>query len=655
MSAIAYRPEIDGLRALAVSAVVVFHLDPRWLPGGFTGVDVFFVISGFLITSIIRKEFEAGRFSFAGFWVRRARRILPALSVMVIVTLLAGFLVLLPSNWSAAGWHGISVMGFFANISMWRLVGDYWGLSSGVTPLLHTWSLAIEEQYYLLFPLILVPLLRFARRYTLPLVVGGTIGSLTLCFFVTREHPNAAFYLLPTRAWELSTGAVLALLPQAQGGGLASRSGAAAIAFLGLGVVLASFVLLRNENDFPGLKAALPVAGTALLLWKATSDGFPGKALAWAPLVYLGKISYSLYLWHWPVLAYLTVWNQQNGTSIPGFAMLPLIGFLAVSSYHWVESPARTSPRWVLPAVLLVVGGIGVSVAMRTWPVPDHSDQFNPVVWNGRLYDVTPAQKPLTGTSDSRLGGLVVPPRPSGEAGAFRDRGIVRNHGGAGIDVVVFGDSHALMWASTIDRACRDLSLTVSFFAADGTHPELPRVLGGAVSPQFTPSQRLEFDEARRRLLAVEKPRVVVIGARFSNETDTARFLPLLDLVRETGGRGVLVSEPPPLSIGDRGTLGYVSDLYAKGLLPEDGVRVPPGYPESWKFGNALMVAALAKYPGFLWVDITGNYFDATSGVTLLKGRDLLYIDDDHLSEFGAALSENAIRTAIQAATGDRG
>jgi len=127
LSAISYRPEIDGLRALAVSAVVLFHVEPRWLPGGFTGVDIFFVISGFLITLIIVKEFTSDRFSFTGFWIRRVRRIIPALSVMVLCTLIAGFVVLFPSDWAAAGWHGLSVLGFFANFSMWGLVGDYWG------------------------------------------------------------------------------------------------------------------------------------------------------------------------------------------------------------------------------------------------------------------------------------------------------------------------------------------------------------------------------------------------------------------------------------------------------------------------------------------------------------------------------------------------
>jgi peptidoglycan/LPS O-acetylase OafA/YrhL len=647
LSAISYRPEIDGLRALAVSAVVLFHVEPRWLPGGFTGVDIFFVISGFLITLIIVKEFTSDRFSFTGFWIRRVRRIIPALSVMVLCTLIAGFVVLFPSDWAAAGWHGLSVLGFFANFSMWGLVGDYWGPSAEETPLLHTWSLAIEEQYYLFYPLLLIPILKFAGKHRLTVVGIGTILSLALCLFATRDHPSAAFYLLPTRAWELSTGAILALLHV---GGLASPfPGIAArlAATLGLLLIAASYELIHNENDFPGYKAILPVLGAALILGSASAREFPGNLLAARPLVYIGKISYSLYLWHWPFLAYLSILNDRHDTDLTGFHLLPAIILLSILSYHFVETPARRSERWGVPVAVAFLVTLATAIAMMKWPVPDHSDQFNEVVWKGRLYDVTPVQNPWTGSMGKRMAGVNATMRPAMEAQAYREEGIVRRYGDRKLDLVVFGDSHALMWSSTIDRICRSEKLSVSFFAADGIHPEIRSDGVSDYTPHFSRSEIREFDLARHQLLTTGKPRLVIVSARFSNETDNARFVPLFDLIREVGAKGLVISEPPPLPFGDRSALAYCSDLYSKSLVPAEGVELPTGYSGKWMHGNALIEATIAGYPGFGFVDIADSYLAPSGKTRLLEGSNLLYIDDDHLSEYGASQAESRIRAAI--------
>lgn len=650
MSAIPYRPEIDGLRALAVSAVVLFHLEPAWLPGGFTGVDIFFVISGFLITLIIVREFENDRFSFTGFWIRRVRRIIPALSVMVLCTLIAGFVVLFPSDWATSGWHGLSVLGFFANFSMWRLVGDYWGPSAEETPLLHTWSLAIEEQYYLFYPLLLIPILKFAGKHRLTVLGVGTILSLALCLFVTRDHPSAAFYMLPTRAWELSTGAILALL---HAGRFASPvSGIAARVAGGLGLILiaASYGFIHNENDFPGYKALFPVLGAALILGGTSAREFPGNLLASRPLVYIGKISYSLYLWHWPFLAYLSILDGRHDSGISGFRLLPAILLLSILSYHFVETPARRSARWALPVSAVFLISLATSVAMMKWPVPDHSDKFNEVVWNGRLYDVTPVQRTWTGLMGDRMAGVIAPMRPVTDLQPYREEGIVRRYGGPEIDLVVFGDSHALMWSSTIDRICRLEKLTVSFFAADGIHPEIKSGDESDYTPHFSKSESREFNIARRRILATGKPRLVIVSARFSNETDNTRFIALFNLIRDGGAKALVISEPPPLPFGERSALAYCSDLYAKSLVPADSVELPTGYPEKWIQGNALVEDAITGYPNFRFVDVSDQYRDPSGKTRLLEGSTLLYIDDDHLSEYGASLSEPRIREAILAA-----
>jgi peptidoglycan/LPS O-acetylase OafA/YrhL len=199
MRAITYRPEIDGLRAVAVIPVVLFHLNRELLPGGYIGVDVFFVISGFLITSIILNEYERGDFSFSRFWLRRVRRILPALIVMVIVTLVAGRLILYAPDINNLGTQGIAALLSFANISHWLTAGNYWGHTAESSPLLHTWSLSVEEQFYLIFPLLLILTLKYLHARLAFTFLFMSMLSVLLFFYGTQTHPSSTFYLLPTK------------------------------------------------------------------------------------------------------------------------------------------------------------------------------------------------------------------------------------------------------------------------------------------------------------------------------------------------------------------------------------------------------------------------------------------------------------------------
>ncbi|MES0328581.1 MAG: acyltransferase, partial [Gammaproteobacteria bacterium] len=211
MSSITYRPEIDGLRAVAVIPVILFHIDTAWLPGGYTGVDVFFVISGFLITSIILDEYKRGIFSFTNFWLRRVRRILPVLIAMVLTTLVVGEIVLYGPDMNDLGNQGVASLLSFANISHWLITGNYWGHTAESSALLHTWSLSVEEQFYLFFPVMLVITLKYFHKWvTLTLLVLSSL-SVLLFFYGAQYHPSATFYLLPTRAWELGVGALVAI------------------------------------------------------------------------------------------------------------------------------------------------------------------------------------------------------------------------------------------------------------------------------------------------------------------------------------------------------------------------------------------------------------------------------------------------------------
>lgn len=292
-ASIQYRAEIDGLRSVAVLAVVAFHLGATWIRGGFVGVDVFFVISGFLITSIIARQRAEGTFRLRDFWVRRARRLLPVLGAVLALTTVGGYLILIGREFRFLGLQCVSVLTFWANLFMYLKAGNYWGPEAEDFSLLHCWSLSVEEQFYLLFPLAMVGLGRLGSRRAIWILVVLALASFGLAISGARRYPAATFYLLPTRAWELLMGCLLALGNERLGGWITDRRVRAGLADLGGLMVLASFFLVRKGNWFPAPAGLLPTVGTALLIGMGRESGWAGRFLKLAPVVYLGRISYS--------------------------------------------------------------------------------------------------------------------------------------------------------------------------------------------------------------------------------------------------------------------------------------------------------------------------------------------------------------------------
>jgi peptidoglycan/LPS O-acetylase OafA/YrhL len=364
-----YRPEIDGLRAIAVGAVVLYHLGFSSFSGGYVGVDVFFVISGFLITSIINNEMQRGVFSLAAFYERRVRRIIPALYLVIISSLLLSVCFFLPTDTVALSNTIVATVTFLSNIYFWRTSG-YFDTTSEYNAFIHTWSLAVEEQFYIVFPILLLFINGHFPRQKLTVIAGLAGVSLFACVWIAADRREAAFYLAPLRAWELMAGSMLALAPVLRPNSLKWMD-------LGglTGIGLLSFAIFYYDKNtlFPSWSALSPVIGTALLLYCA-QDGLIGHILRAPPIVWVGLISYSLYLWHWPILVF---WKYYSNFALPNSARWELLAvslLLATVSYHLVEVPFRRRAYCMTRAKILVAtatASLGILVTSAVFVLSD--------------------------------------------------------------------------------------------------------------------------------------------------------------------------------------------------------------------------------------------------------------------------------------------
>lgn len=354
-----YRPDIDGIRALAVIFVVVHHAFPNVLPGGFVGVDIFFVISGYLISQIIFTEVAAGRFSFLEFYNRRARRIFPALIVVLGVTAGLGWITLFSDEFSILGRHILASAFFVENIYLWSEAG-YFDMGAELKPTLHLWSLSIEEQFYIFWPIIVVLFFRNGAIMLAALVlilVGSFIINLSSAF----TDAAAAYYSILSRSWELLIGGALAYFKLRFHGDVPKRLVKLkwALSVSGMGLILFSLVLISPESRFPGYWALLPTLGTALLLSAGETGWVNRRILTFAPLVWVGLISYPLYLWHWPFLSYTHI--LFGSVSFEHGVMSILAALIAATlTFHFVEKPFRRRDRTI--PVWPLVAGMGAAV-----------------------------------------------------------------------------------------------------------------------------------------------------------------------------------------------------------------------------------------------------------------------------------------------------
>lgn len=339
-----YRREIDGLRALAVIPVILFHAGIKVFSGGFVGVDVFFVISGYLITTIILAEMEQGKFSLVNFYERRARRILPVLFFVMLLTTVAAWLMLLPSDMKDFSRSLVAVCVFASNILFWRESG-YFDTAAELKPMLHTWSLAVEEQYYVVFPLLLMLTWKLGRRWILVLLALAGLASLGVAQWGSARMPTAAFYLLPARGWELLIGAMAAFYLSNGNRPSVGRHTRELGGVIGLALILYAIFFYDNHTPFPGIYALVPTVGAVLIIICAQQDTFIGRIMGMRVLVGVGLISYSAYLWHQPLFVFARHRGLTESDHEVFLALFAVSLLLAYMSWRFIEQPFRNKTR----------------------------------------------------------------------------------------------------------------------------------------------------------------------------------------------------------------------------------------------------------------------------------------------------------------------
>lgn len=342
MSRIKYRPSIDGMRSIAVISVLLFHLDKSILPGGFVGVDIFFVISGYLITSIIYSNCENNQFSLLRFYQRRISRIFPVSFTVSLIILITSYFLYTPQDFASAGALATASSLSVANIKL-MLQGNYFEVSPDAQPFLHFWSLSLEEQFYLFLPIMLVIAyrLRISQKWLLILSGLSILASFILCVYMTSFNPTWAFYLLPTRAWELLAGTALAFEAIRKRNDKATKIDSW-ISILGLALIVFSLITLNEQSNFPGYIAALPVIGSVMLIGRSYNpQQITERFLSQPTFILIGKLSYSLYLWHWPIYCFTDYTFYSQSFAIRTALKIGMTIIIAIASFYFLENPTR--------------------------------------------------------------------------------------------------------------------------------------------------------------------------------------------------------------------------------------------------------------------------------------------------------------------------
>lgn len=631
MASIPYRPEIDGLRAFSIAAVVVFHLFPGLLPGGYLGVDIFFVISGYLITSIMLADSRRGELSLRDFWARRIRRILPAAAFLLVCVLVSAVALDYPQRaMSIVGRQAFASAGFLANIAFKIMAGDYWSPAAETLVLLHHWSLAVEEQFYLLYPLGFIALIAAAPRRT-PAILAA-LGALSLTGYIvaSRTNPSDAFYLPHYRAWELLAGCLLAYAP--------ARGNPVLLARAGLSLMFVAICFAPLLGPVPGLASLVVVTGAALSVYSAASNSTSASWLARPIPVAVGKASYSLYLWHWPCIVFSVTIAELLEYDPIRWISIPLMVVGTLVSYKWIEPLGRRiqRPFWFAATVIPILLFLSALATLNTRE-PRTGDIRKPS-WLARAYDCV--QNPPIPLVGERHVGFILPDAsvnpPDPEA---HKHGILAGSPGRKAQWYLLGDSHALMWANQLSLRAKSEGKTLRVYAGIGLSPLLVTTSGAGLDSK----RRAEFNSSRLENIAREQPEVIVLAMRWDSAVRSGEMPKVVALIQEISGlspatRIVIVGQPPVAKISVNGPQ-WVSWRLRWGAPIE---TAPLADIPAVQDGARLLGAIPSSYPQVTYVDPAGIFMNE-GRVNIVSRGEILYRDDDHLSEAGAALAASII------------
>ena len=639
-----YRPDIDGLRALAIIPVVLFHAFPTITPGGFVGVDIFFVISGFLISGIILQGMQRGRFSFAAFYRNRVKRLFPALLVVLAACFIFGWFFLLPDEYTQLGKHIVGAAAYIENFVVRREAG-YFDTASYMKPLMHLWSLGVEEQFYLTYPLFLWLVWRFRSRLLTILLL---IGAASFCLNIWQVHhdPVAAFFLPQTRCWEFMMGGALAWWQMSKGDYVRPALGSA-FSIVGILLIAIAVFGIHEHDPFPGWRALLPASGAALLILGGPNAQINRRLLTAGPCVLIGLISYPLYLWHWPIL---TLPRVIHGSELsPGARFLAvLLSFaLAWATWRYIENPIRFGSRpWIASAALaalsVVIGFVGYTAY--------HQDGFI-------------SRFPYLPADLGRLPGyLSSTPECRGMVGLAKID-YCRSSANHDPDVLLLGDSHAGVLyrglAPAYTRRAQTLVVLgeagcVPFYDTDAYSPDVPepqgcktvvnRILDFAISSRTAHTIILSFrgplNMSGQDFTADKSERVtqkiVWAGAPATvdqSETFAGALTNTLSRLYSTGKTLILVADWPELDFDPRSCLPRPVALFSN---PRALCGVPRDEVERRNRDYRRLISELQKtFPRLKVFDPFPYLCDSTACYAMNDGH-LFYRDHDHLSAAGA-------------------
>jgi peptidoglycan/LPS O-acetylase OafA/YrhL len=627
-----YRPDIQGLRGVSVLAVMIFHL-AAGLPGGFVGVDVFFVISGFLMTGIISEEFtKRGTFSFGAFYSRRMRRIFPALLVMIVLTTGLGCFLLFPGDYKEFAQSGLYASLSLSNVFFLFSTG-YFDIPAESKGLLHTWSLGVEEQFYLIWPLVMVGLLSVAkgRRVSMVSLLLCVVGAgFLVSVYGVLTNPKAAFYLLHARLWELAAGGLLIFVPRRQTQWLPAA---------GLGLILWSIFFLSPAWLFPGWNALPAVVGAALIVNPGSASSLVARALSWQPLPFVGKISYSLYLWHWPLIVF---WRQYRSGAAPTIVDAAILtaasGLVAFASWKWIEQPFR-KPRSVRATLPLGLAA-AAAVAALTFAVAEN---------NGFPARIDPKLEALSSLATMWNWSCPhTPELPNVDCSVGAEWSTAASVG------VIWGDSHAEHLLPLLDLAGRKTGRAIALFG------DCPPIFYNGGLRRYIPASP-EYDTScsdRARFIDVLKssPEIefIILAARWSaylsvtyrNENDTRSVQRGLDLLKE--GLEEFIAEVGPLGrriilLGEMPQMGFDpipcvimqrADLWRDQSERERCQAMTAAIPRSsflerQSATNDVLRAVAANHPGLLAIFPTDKMCQPDC-ITAI-GDEFLFRDSNHL------------------------